>query len=74
MFLAVCASCDRRELRGFRGIQASVNRDRDWELLFICRACGTPAVAVGSGDRNRTRGEIGTSNVARAYDHGIDVE
>ncbi len=54
MFLAACTSCDRRELRGFRGIQAAANGDRGWELRFICRACGAKAVAVGPCAPNRT--------------------
>jgi hypothetical protein len=40
MFLAICDTCGRREIRGTRGIDALVNTDHGIELHFTCRGCG----------------------------------
>jgi hypothetical protein len=48
MFLAICKTCGRRELRGPRSIVALVNTAHGAELHFTCRACGAHG-AVGAG-------------------------
>jgi hypothetical protein len=53
MLLAACTSCDRRELRGFRGIDAAVNGPDGFELRFACRVCGAQALAVDPCARYR---------------------
>ncbi len=52
MFLAICHTCGRRELRGPRAIEALVNTDHDIELHFSCRGC-------------RIRGVVGAAALAR---------
>ncbi len=50
MFLAICETCGRRELRGTRSIDALVNTNHGVELHFTCRACGTRGVIGGAAD------------------------